>query len=222
LNILLVGGRENTHFLIKSLKQKGHDVMVVNPDRDFCQMLADTYEVEAICGNSTDAATLQQAHAEQMDIVIALEDQDAANLIISELAKKQFHVQRTFAIVNDPKNVELFQGLGVDKCVNTTRIFSELIEQQAMKNNIKKYLPMDNGRIVICEVQLTEKSPALHKKLWEIGFPPQSTVAYILRGEEVILPQGNTELMPGDIAIVLSSSQSMENTLALLDRKNKR
>nr|WP_319488539.1 TrkA family potassium uptake protein [uncultured Caproiciproducens sp.] len=221
MNILIVGGHENAHYLIKSFKQKGHEVMIVNPDHDWCQMLADTYEIEAICGNGTDAGTLKQAHAEKMDVIIALEKQDAANLIISELAKKQFHVQRTFAIVNDPKNVELFQGLGVDRCVNTTRIFNELVEQQAMKENIRKYLPMENGRIVICEVQLTDKSPALHKKLWEIGFPSQSTVAYILRGEEIIVPQGNTELMAGDMAIVLSSSQSMESTITMLNGKTK-
>jgi len=221
VNILIVGGHENAHYLIKSLKLKGHEVMIVNPDHNWCQMLADTYEIEAICGNGTDAGTLRQAHAEKMDAVIALEEQDAANLIISELAKKQFHVQRTLAIVNDPKNVELFQGLGVDRCVNVTRAFNEFIEQQAIKENIKKYLPMDNGRIVICEVLLTDKSPALHKKLWEIGFPPQSTVAYLLRGEEIIVPQGNTELFSGDTAIVLSSSQSVEATIAMLNGKNK-
>jgi trk system potassium uptake protein len=219
VNILIVGGHENAHFLIKSLKLKGHEVMAVNPDHNWCQMLADTYEIVTTCGNGTDAGILKQAHADKMDAIIALDERDATNLIICELAKKQFHVQRTFAIVNDPKNVELFQGLGVDRCVNTTRMFNDLIEQQSLKENIKKFLPIENGRIAICEVQLTDKSPALHKKLWEIGFPPQSTVASILRGEEIIVPQGNTELMAGDIAIVLSSSQSIDSTIAILNGK---
>lgn len=152
----------------------------------------------------------------------ALYYQDAANLIVSELAKKQFNVKHTFAIVNDPKNAELFQGFGVDKCVNTTRSFNKLIEQQAIEENIKKYLPIEDGQVVICDVVLTENSPAVNKKLWEIGFPAQSIIACVLRGEEIILPQGNTLLMAGDKAVVLSSAQSMEKTIILLNGKSKK
>ena len=219
MNILLVGGHQNAHFLIKSLKANNHEVTIVNSEHDWCQALADAYEIPAVCGNGTNVDILKQAHAEKMDIVIALDDHDAANLIISELAKNQFHVKRTFAIVNDPKNAELFQGLGVDKCVNTTRILSEIIEQQAIEKNIKKDLPIENGRIVICEVQLTEKSTALNKKLWEIGFPSQSSIACILREEEIIIPQGNTVLKAGDKAVVLSSSQVMDKTISMLTGK---
>lgn len=219
MNILLVSGHQNALFLIKSLKANQHEVTIVNSDREFSQALADAYEVPAICGNGTNADILKQAHAEKMDIVIALDDQDAANLVICELAKNQFHVKLTFAIVNNPKNVELFQGLGIDKCVNTTSILSELVEQQAIEKNIKKYVPMENGRIVICEVLLTEKSAALNKKLWEIGFPSQSTISCILREEEIIIPQGNTVLKAGDKVVILSSAQVMEKTVSMLTGK---
>ena len=181
-----------------------------------CQALADAYEVPAICGNGTNADILRQAHTEKMDVVIALDDQDAANLVISELAKNEFHVKLTYAVVNNPKNIELFQGLGIDKCVNTTRILSDLVEQQAIEKNIRKYIPMENGRIVVCEVLLTEKSVALNKKLWEIGFPSQSTISCIMREEEIIIPQGNTVLKAGDKVVVLASSQVMEKTISML------
>ena len=220
MNILLVGGQKNAYHLIKSLKTKGHEVMAVNQDHDWCQMLADIYEIKTICGNGSNANTLKEAHTEKMDVVIALYDQDAANLIVSELAKKQFNVKRTYAIVNDPKNAELFQGFGVDKCINTTRIFNELIEQQTIEENIKKYLPIEDGRVVICEVELTGNSPALNKKLWEISFPQQSIIACVLRVEENIIPQGNTMLMAGDKVIVLSSAQTMEKTIFLLNGKS--
>jgi len=216
MNILLVGGHQNALFLIKSLKSNHHEVAIVNSDRDLCQALADAYEVPAICGNGTNADILRQAHTEKMDVVIALDDQDAANLVISELAKNEFHVKLTYAVVNNPKNIELFQGLGIDKCVNTTRILSDLVEQQAIEKNIRKYIPMENGRIVVCEVLLTEKSVALNKKLWEIGFPSQSTISCIMREEEIIIPQGNTVLKAGDKVVVLASSQVMEKTISML------
>ncbi|MEI7885159.1 MAG: TrkA family potassium uptake protein [Clostridia bacterium] len=222
MNILIVGGEQNAYYLIKSLKAKGHEVVAVNHEHDQCQMLADKYGIKTICGNGSNANTLQEAHAEKMDAVIALYKQDAANLIVSELAKKQFNVKYTFAIVNDPKNAELFQGFGVDKCVNATLSFIELIEQQAIAGSIKKYLPAEDCKVMIFDVLLTEKSPAANKKLWEIGFPPQSIITCILRGEEIILPQGNTILMAGDKVVIISSSQSREQTIALLTGEHKK
>jgi trk system potassium uptake protein TrkA len=222
VNILIVGGQQNAYHLIKSLKLKGHAVMAVNQDHDWCQMLADIYEIETICGDGSNANTLKEAHAEKMDVVIALYDQDAANLIVSELAKKQFNVKRTYAIVNNPKNAELFHGLGVDKCINTALIFNESIEQLAIEENIKKYLPIEDGRVVTCEVELTENSPVINKKLWEISFPQQSIIACVLRGEEIIIPQGSTMLMTGDKVIVLSSIQTIENMITLLNVKSKK
>ena len=220
MNILLVGGQQNAYFLSKSLKKKGHEVVVINQDHGWCQSLADRYEIVTVCGNGSNANTLKEAHIEKMDILIALYDQDATNLIVCELAKKQFNVKHTLSIVNDPKNVEIFQGFGVDKCVSITRAFNELIEQYTIEENIKKYLPIEDSRVVIYDLVLTENSPALNKKLWELAFPPQSIIIYVFRGKDIILPQGNTLLLTGDKVVVLSSIQSMEKVLKLLNEKS--
>ncbi len=219
MNILLAGGRQGQLHLLKSLLEKGHRVSIVHADGAWCRMLADTYEITAVCGSPCDTTILKEAKADRMDTVIALEEHDADNLIICELAKKQFHVKHTFALVNDPKNAGMFYGLGVDKCVNTTDIFSRIVEQESMEGNIRQYLPIADERVVVCEVQITEKSPALNKKLWELGFPSQSIVACILRKDEVLLPQGSTVLLAGDRAVVLSAAQSMQATLAILTGK---
>jgi len=219
MKILIVGGHRTADFLIKSLKSNGHDVIAINQNHEWCQVVADKYEIETICGDGSEANTLQVAHAEKMDVVMALYDQDATNLIISELAKKQFNVKYTFAITNDPKNAGLFQSFGIDKCVNITRILSELVEQQAVEENIQKHLPIEDSRVIVSDVVLSANAPSLNKKLWEIGFPPQSIVACILRDEEIIIPQGNTILLAGDKAIVISSSQSMETAISLLNGK---
>lgn len=217
MDVLLAGGRQNQLHLLKLLQEKGHRVSIVNSDGAWCRMLADTYEVLAFCGSPCDAAILKDARAERAETVIALEEQDADNLIICELAKKQFHVKRTCALVNDPKNAAMFYSLGVDRCVNTAELFTGIVEQESIEGNIKQYLPIADDRVIVCEVQITEKSPALNKKLWELGFPAQSIVACILRKDEVLLPQGSTVLMAGDRAVVLSSTQSMKATLTILN-----
>ncbi|MEN6317106.1 MAG: TrkA family potassium uptake protein [Clostridiaceae bacterium] len=216
MKILLVGGHQKANFLIKSLKARGHDITVINEDYEWCNMLTNTHEVISVNGDGTKPYVLEDARASKMDAVIALSNKDSANLIVCEIAKKQFHVKNTVAVVNDPNNVKMFKELGVNKCISATQMLADVIEQDAITENLKSYMPMENGKVVISEIELDDKSPVLNKKLWEIGFPKDSTVGCIIRTDQTIIPQGNTELKAGDKVILLSSPEVLENITLLL------
>lgn len=220
MNILLVNGWEKSGFLLAALKAGGHRPVVVDPDYDRCRALADTYEVPAFCGDGTKEQTLEKAGAGRMDAVIALDERDSANLVTCQLAKSRFHVKFAYTAVNNPKNAEIFKRLGVDHCASTVDWIADQVEQDSLEDNIKKYLPVENGKVVLCEAVLDERSSARDKKLWEIGFPSQSIVGCIIRGNETIIPQGSTQLRAGDKIILISSSQKADEALALLSEKS--
>lgn len=222
MNILLVGGRQRTRLLTRALKARDYHVRVINEDFDWCKTLADEYEVETVCGDGTDPFLLKEAAADKMDMVAALDDKDAFNLLVCEIAKKQFHAKKTFAIVNDPKNEAFFEDLGVDKCVSVTQFLADMIEQEAIANNICKYLPVADGRVVVCEVPINSESAVLNSKLWEMALPPQSIIGCIIRDGQTMIPQGNTQLKAGDHAVVLSSVESADEVAAILSGKRKK
>lgn len=216
MNILLVGGRPTVRYLIRELKQKNHQVTVIDPDAPWCALLANECEVPAYCGDGTSPSLLQSAGTERMELVVALQTKDAANLLVCELAKKQFHVPKTMALVSDPKNAELFQNLGVDRCLCVTHYIGDMIEQETIVGSFSRYLQIENGKISIFEVTIEEDSAAANRKLWELGLPAQSIVSCIIRGEQTIIPQGNTELKSKDRAILLSSAEAMEEAVTVL------
>ncbi|MEL7606748.1 Trk system potassium uptake protein TrkA [bioreactor metagenome] len=129
MKILLVGGHTKLSYLAKLLKSSGHDVTIVNADKQLCEMLSDSHEVFAICGDGTKSSVLESANAAKMDAVIALTGNDASNLIICEISKKQFNIKTTLSIVNNPQNINMFKELGVDKCISAIQIFADFIEQ---------------------------------------------------------------------------------------------
>lgn len=222
MKILLVGGHQKANFLTKSLKAKGHDITIVNEDYEWCKMLSNTHEVKSVYGNETKPFILADAGASHMDMVIALTNIDASNLVICQLAKKQFKVKNTFAVVNNPKNVKIFKELGVNKCISAIQMLSDVIEQEAVVESLESYLPLENGKVLVCEIELDKKSPALNKKLSEINFPSESIIGFIIRGEKTVIPQGDTELEAGDKVIVLSSPEAFEKiTVLLAGRQNK-
>ncbi len=212
MRILLVGGHQKTNFLTKSLVAKGHDVTVVNEDADWCKLLSNTYEVCSVYGDGTKPYVLADAQADKMDVVIALSNKDASNLIVCEVAKKQFGVQNTMAVVNDPKNVQVFKKLGVNKCISATQMITEIIEHEAVFENLKNYLPLENGKLAVCEVLIDDKAPACGHKIWQLDIPEDSIIGCIVRDEQTIIPKGNTMLNAGDKIVILSTPGTLDKT----------
>ncbi|MFO7929087.1 MAG: TrkA family potassium uptake protein, partial [Candidatus Humimicrobiaceae bacterium] len=124
MNIIIVGGGKKIHFLTKSFISKGHNVTVINDDREFCRKLAKRYSAKIVNGNGTKPYILEDAEVTAADLVITLTPKDQDNLVICQLASKLFGVEKTLALVNDPENIEVFDKLGVDTTISTPGIIS--------------------------------------------------------------------------------------------------
>lgn len=136
MKILLVGGSCETRFLVKSLRIKNYNVTVINQDKAFCTALSDEYDIISVCGDGSNPYVLEKAQVDKMDFVVALDDKDATNFLVCEIAKNQFYVPKVMAVVADPQNKELFCELDVDCCICMTDFFEEMIEPQAAHNDI--------------------------------------------------------------------------------------
>lgn len=90
-------------------------------------------------GDGTDINLLSEAGAQHADVFIAVTGQDQDNLIACQLAKRNFHVRRTIARVNNPKNIAVFEKLGVDISVSSTSIIAEMIEKEIDFSAVKRW-----------------------------------------------------------------------------------
>lgn len=91
MKILIVGGWKKADFLTKSLLEKKHQVVIIHDDHSYCQFLARTYGVPVVCGDGSEPYILEEAEINGYDVVIALTPKDEDNLVICQLAKKQFN-----------------------------------------------------------------------------------------------------------------------------------
>jgi trk system potassium uptake protein TrkA len=151
-----------------------------------------------------------------MDAVLAVTPNDEDNLIICQLAKFDFGIERTLALVNDPDNEKVFQQLGVATAFSTTHMISNLIEQRAGFEEIVSLLSVGEGKVNVTEVVLTASSPVLGKSLMEIGLPDDALVACILRAGRPLIPRGPTILTANDRLILVTLPEHHGPTLKLL------
>ena len=205
--IFLIGGFQKTKFLAKSLLKKGYHVTAINKDTEKCVAMAEIENLTVFNGDGTKPFVLEDADAYNADIAIALTEYDADNLVICELCKKKFHIKKTVALISDPKKTEFFYRMGIDSVVCAITAVANIIEQQTFLDGMATLVPIGEGRVSIAQIPIAATAPAVGKKLWEINLPKGVIVGCVLRGEQSIVPQGDTRILTGDVLVLISSNK---------------
>ncbi len=216
MNILIIGGKKKADFLMKSLIDKGNKITVIHDDYEYCKTLSRKYDEEIICGDATKMYILEEAKINSMDMVIAMTPKDSDNLVICQLAKNIYGVNKTFATVADPKNVKVFKQLGVDIVISATYVVSRIIEQMATVNDIYNYIPIEDGKASIMEVIIKEHYSLCGKYIKDIKFSQEAIVGCIIRDGNIIIPNGNTKIFAEDKFLIISSTQMQDNIIKSL------
>lgn len=217
--IIVVGAGKVGFYLAKTLLQEDHEVLLLERDAATVEFHAERLGSAVIQGDGAEASTLASAGAARADVVIAVTGDDEDNLVICQVAKNKFNVDRTIARVNNPKNEHLFKLLGVDVTVSQTNYILNLIGQSIPKQSFIHLLNLQHGGLALVEVTVTEGSPVANKSLTEIELPVNCAIAAVLRGAEVIVPDGQTIVRPGDelIAITKEEDEAELRNLLVVD-----
>lgn len=203
MKVIIVGSGMTVYFLCRNFASKGYDVVIVNRNREECTLLAHQLSATVICGDGSDAGTLQDAGAMGADAVLAITPNDQDNLVICQLAALKFGVPKTIALANDPDNADVFEKLGVSS-FSTTQIVGNLIEQRASLEQIVNMLPVGEGRVNVTEIVVSNDSPVAGKVLKEIKLPENALVAVIIRNGRPIIPRGFNNVLPNDRLVLIT------------------
>jgi len=217
--IMIVGAGKVGYFLARRLSEGGHTVSIVDSDREVCEEVARSLEVLAINGDGCDQEILSEAGISRADVVAAVTGDDEDNLIICQLAKERFGVDRTVGRVNNPDNESTFFKLGVDVPVDATKIIAKIIEEEVSFSDFVNLMSFKRGKLALVRVDLPGDSPVINKQVSQLQLPADSVLVSILRKEEVIVPKGTTVLQPGDDVIAITAIGNEPQLLRLLAGK---
>ncbi|MFH1847952.1 MAG: TrkA family potassium uptake protein [Candidatus Omnitrophota bacterium] len=214
--ILIAGGGNVGRSLAKKLMAGKHTVVLIEKDKDACIKIARELDTLVINGDACDPKSLEDGGVKRADVVAAVTGQDENNFIICQLAKEVFDVSRTVARVNDSKNARTFSQLEIDVPVDATSILATAIEEEASFEDIVTLMTFKRGKLSIVRVDLTENSPANGKKVMDLQLPQGCVLVSILRGDEVIVPKGDTVLKSRDDIIAIALRENERKFVELL------
>jgi trk system potassium uptake protein len=204
--VIVAGGGRIGYYLTKGLLSAGHEVVLIEKDKSRFNVLFDYLGETVVRGDACEVRTMKQYGMERADVVAATTGDDEDNLVICQMAKQRFGVPRTIARVNNPENEEIFQRLGIDETVSSTKIIFNLIEQQIETDQLVPIAALKRGNIEIVEIDLGTDSPVLGKEIGEIRLPANTLIISIVRDEHALIPHVNTELERSDSVIALVES----------------
>lgn len=203
--VIIVGAGKVGYFLAKRLCVSKHTVSIVDKDKSICEEIAKELEVLAVNGDGCDPRILEEAGIERANVVAAVTGDDEDNLIICQLAKERFGIQRTVGRVNNPDNEHTFAELGIDVPVDSTKIIAKIIEEEVSFSDFVNLMSFKRGKLAIVRVDLPGDSPVINQEIKDVQLPPDSVLVSIVRGEEVIVPKGDTILKTGDDVIAITA-----------------
>ncbi len=215
--IIIVGAGKVGYHLGRLLMAEHHEVMVIEKDRSKVDLLSIEFHDAIMEGDGSTVETLKEAGANRADVVVAATGNDEDNLVTCQITKLVFLRPRTIARVNNPRNEELFAGLGVDASVSGTKIINAIIQEQVKAGDMMiPLLTLKAGDVEIVEVELSRSSHIVKKKIKELSLPSGSIFIAVIRGEEVLIPYGETEFQPEDKVLALvkrTSEQALREML---------
>jgi trk system potassium uptake protein TrkA len=196
--VIVVGAGKVGWNLARELLEKGHEVTLIDNDRDRYLTVEQELEHNIQYGDASELWVLERAGISRADMVIAVTGDDEDNILICQVAKEKYLVDRIIARVNNPRNREHFELLGIKPVVSATDLILRLIEHEVPEYGLVHLLDLPEQRLEIIEMLLPDDSKAAGQRVGDLEMPEGSLLISVLREGRGFVPGPDTVLEAGD------------------------
>ena len=164
---------------------------------------------------------MERAGVERCEMLIAVTGDDEDNILICQVAREKYGVERIISRCNNPRNLQHFELLGVKPAVSATDLILRLIEHEVPKYGLVHLLDLPQERLEIIEIEIQEGSFAAGKEVQTLGLPDGSLVIAILRDGTGFVPLADSVVEAGDeLLLVLDTGLEEKITQRLSGPRN--
>jgi trk system potassium uptake protein TrkA len=200
--------------LASSLDQSGINVKIIEKDPKRCEMLAENLQKAIVInGDGTDKDLLLEENIAEVDFLVAITGDEESNVLISLLGKG-LGVKKTITRINKLSYIPLVFAIGIDTVVSGRLSAVRAILQYIRKGKIISVAPLKGEHAEAIEAEALKTSDIVNKPLSKVKFPKGAIVGAIVRGDEVIIPKGDSIIMEKDRLIIFA----LQNVIPQLEK----
>jgi trk system potassium uptake protein TrkA len=201
--VVIAGGGKVGWNLGRELMGKGHEITLLENDRRRYLTIEEELEHAVQYGDASELWVLERAGIQRADLVIAVTGDDEDNLLICQIAREKYLCERIIARVNNPRNLQWFELLGIQPAVSATDLILRLIEHEVPSYGLVHLLDLPAEQLEIIEVEVAAHAPAAGCTVADVQLPDGSLIISVLRGGKGFVPQADTVIEAGDEVLLV-------------------
>ena len=214
--VIIVGAGETGMALASVLDHTNISVKIIDKDSEKCTSLAEKLEkVIVICGDGTDRDLLQEENIGDVDFMVAITGDEESNVLIS-LQAKGLGAKKTITRINKLSYIPIVSAIGIDTVVSARLSAIRAILQYIRKGKIISVAPLKGEHAEAIEAEALETSDIVNIPLSKVKFPKGAIVGAVVRGDEIIVPVGDTIIKPKDRLIIFALQKEVPKLEKLL------
>ena len=202
---IMIAGGGNIGERLAEATESSYRVKIIENNRARADYLAQNLEQAIVLyGSASDRELLIDENIEEVDIFIAVTNDDEANIMSSMLAKR-LGARRVMALINNPAYVDLVQGGQIDIAISPSQATIGTLLAHVRRGDIVNVHSLRRGAAEAIEVVAhgdARSSKVVGKAINEIKLPPGTTIGAVVRKEEVLIARDTTIIESDDHVIL--------------------
>lgn len=213
--IIVVGcGRLGSN-LAKELSDFGHDVCIIDRDKEKLAVLGSGFNGQKINSIEFDSDKLIQSGIEQADTLLALTPDDNINIMVSLIANEIYHVPQVIARVNDPNRKFIYDKLMIDN-ISLVKLGEELLLNRLTVKNFDVITHLNNEYQII-DLFVSKKNIKVSTE--EVEKRYSCIISTINREGNIFLPKSDDQILSGDRIICTIDKNENEKLIKLFSKE---
>jgi trk system potassium uptake protein TrkA len=206
--VIIIGAGRTGSTVIDLATQDDHEVVVIERDTELAEEVSATYDCLVINADAASKDVLLEAGIEETDALISTTENDSVNLMVTMFGK-QYGVETLVSSINDPADMELFEDLGISIVESPHQLNGQYLYRAVQHPAIQEFMPIA-GDAEIFEATVNEGAPVDGLSLIEADredlLPEETIIVAILRGDDLLIPQGETNIQADDIVTIFATN----------------
>lgn len=231
MNIIILGAGQVGSALAQFLAKENNNITIVDTDNEHLQKLQDHIDVRTVKGHAAYPSVLEEAGAEDADMLIAVTPSDEVNLLACQIAKILFKVPDKIARIRRSEYIthpELFDpdfstdAMAINTVISPELLVMKYIEQLIRYPGALQVLDFANGKLRLVALKVRHDGPMMGQSIRDITAKlsqnQEIRIVAIYRNNAAIAPDGDTTFIDGDEVFFLAQTDAIISIMKKLNR----
>lgn len=221
---LIIGAGKLSHYLIGLLQESNMYIKNIEIDEEKAKFISQEYpNIDVILADGSDREVLIEEGIETFDSCIALTGFDEENIIISLYANK-LGIKKSIAKINRNSLTQIAEDIGLYSFITPKRIVGDIIAKHSKSQQCSKVASIENiyrianNQVELIEFRINSTNKIINTPLKNLEINSNSLIAFIIRDDKLIFPNGDDYIINNDNVVIVSYGQNIKDIDDILNK----